>query len=130
MQDVVDFIAHFKGAEDVFLHGCCWWFARILQERFHEHGYLVDIFHEPIEGHFVARFIRDPGLKWMSPETYHEPPEVKFFDVRGDVTDLYNEDDLENVWLMSLNEERRWGRLMCDCRDFIQPDDYPAWLKQ
>lgn len=129
MQDVINFISHFKGAEDVFLHGCCYWFAWILQERFHEQGYLVDIFHEPIEGHFVARFIRDPGLKWMYPEIYHDKPEVKFFDVRGDVTDLYNEDDLENMWVMQQTEERRWGRLLCDCKFFLSPDDYPTWLK-
>ena len=68
MQDVIDFISHFKGAEETFLHGCCYWFAFILQERFHEHGYLVDIYHDPVVGHFVARFIRDPGYKWMYPE--------------------------------------------------------------
>ena len=129
MQGVIAFIFHFTGAEDVFLHGCCYWFAWILQERFHEQGYLVDIFHEPVEGHFVARVIRDPGLKWMHPETYHDKPEVKFFDVRGDVTDLYNEDDLENMWMMQQAEERRWGRLLCDCKYFLSPDDYPTWLK-
>ena len=130
MQDVVDFIKHFKGSEEVFLNGCCYWFARILQDRFHEHGYLVDIYHDPVEGHFLARFIEDSGYKWMHPETYHNPPEVHFFDIRGDVTELYNEDDLENLWLMEQNEERRWGRLMCDCREFILPENYPAWLKQ
>lgn len=129
MQDVIDFISHFKGAEETFLHGCCYWFAFILQERFHEHGYLVDIYHDPIVGHFVARFIRDPDYKWMYPETYHDEPEVKYFDIRGDVTDQYNEDDLESLWLMEQNEERRWGRLMCDCREFISPENYPEWLK-
>lgn len=79
MQDVVDFVKHFKGSEEVFLNGCCYWFARILQDRFHEHGYLVDIFHDPIEGHFLARFIEDPGYKLMHPETCHDEPEVRFF---------------------------------------------------
>lgn len=128
MKDVIDFISHFKGAEDTFLHGCCYWFAWILKERFHEHGYLVDIFHEPVEGHFVARFIRDPGTKWMSPETNYYN-EVRFFDIRGDVTNLYNEDNLENMWIMEQTEERRWGRLLCDCKYFLSPDDYPTWLK-
>lgn len=123
-QDVLNFIARFKGAEDVFLHGCCYWFAWILKERFHEHGYLVDIFHDPIEGHFVARFIPDNG---------HSLPDlnapVYFYDIRGDVTDMYDEDNLENIWLMSFEESRRWGRLMCSCREFIEPEDYPDWLK-
>lgn len=108
----------------MFLHGCCYWFAWILSERFSGHGYLVDIFHDPIEGHFLARFIYD---------AYTEPPDgdakAHFFDIRGDVTNLYKEDDLENVWLMSMYEERRYGRLMCDCREFLLPDVYPSWLK-
>lgn len=119
---ILDFISHFKGAEDTFLHGCCYWFAYILQDRFHDHGYLVDIFHDPIEGHFVARFIEDTGYPVKDDE-------VRFFDIRGDVTDKYNEGDLENVWLMSVHEERRWGKLMCDCREFVSTDDYPSWIR-
>ena len=125
MEEVVRFIKNFHGAEDVFLHGCCYWFAWILKERFHEHGYLVDIFHEPVEGHFVTRFIENPSPY----EPVWPSADVRFFDIRGDVTDLYNEDDLENVWIMEKTEERRWGKLMCDCRDFISPDNYPAWIK-
>jgi len=125
IKEVLDFIKHFNGAEDVFLHGCCYWFAYILRERFHGHGYIVDIYHDPIEGHFVARFIENPNpYEPITPDV-----EVRFFDIRGDVTDKYKEDDLENVWIMQMTEERRWGRLMCDCREFIEPEDYPAWLK-
>ena len=124
MKDVIDFIAHFKGAEDTFLHGCCYWFAWILQKRFHERGYLVDIFHEPVEGHFIARFIRDNKYSPPDPNA-----EERYFDVRGDVTELYADKPLENMWLMSLGEGRRWGRLLCDCRDFVEPENYPEWLK-
>lgn len=131
MKEVLDFISHFKGAEDTFLHGCCYWFAWILKERFDGHDYYVTIFHDPIEGHFIARFVINPALRWMHPETYYEPLDVHFFDIRGDVTEMYNEEDLENMWVMEQFEERRWGRLMCDCREFISPDDdrYPSWLK-
>jgi len=127
MQEVIDFIKHFKGSEDVFLHGCCYWFAWILKERFNEVGYIVDIFHDPIEGHFIARFIEHPDP--LEPADQTVP--VRFFDIRGDVTDMYKQEDLENMWIMQLTEERRWGRLMADCREFISPDDhrYPAWLK-
>ena len=125
MQDVVDFIKHFKGSEEVFLHGCCYWFAWILKERFDDCGYLVDIYHDPIEGHFVARFIRHDD--YFEPITPDE--DIRFFDVRGDVTDLYNEEQLENMWVMSRAEERRYGRLICDCKYFLEPDNYPAWLK-
>ena len=121
--EVLKFIEHFKGSEETFLNGCCYWFAYILQERFHEHGYIVDIFHDPIEGHFVARFIPERDCGKVKDEDIH------FYDIRGDVTQLYKEEDLENVWLMSIHEERRWGKLMCDCREFIEPDNYPSWLK-
>lgn len=121
MKDVLDFIKHFNGAEDVFLHGCCFWFAFILQERFDGHKYLVSIFHDPIEGHFVAGFLPDSDN--ISSE------KVRYFDIRGEVTDLYNEDDLESIYWMSINEERRYGRLMCDCKYFIEPEDYPYYLR-
>ena len=119
-QEVLDFIAYFKGAESTFLNGCCWWFAYILQERFSDHGYLVGIFHEPVEGHFVARFIPDNS----DPEA-----EEYFFDIRGDVTNLYRDKYLESMWLMSLHEERRYARLMRDCKYFFKPEECPAWLK-
>ena len=124
MKEVLDFISRFKGAEETFLSGCCYWFAYILKERFHEHGYLVDIFHDPVEGHFVARFIPDCKYNLLNPDA-----KVYFFDIRGNVTDLYNEEQLENIWLMSFNEPFRYGRLMCDCREFIEPENYPYWLK-
>lgn len=53
--DVVEFIYNFKKdysdeLEDVFLHGYCYWFARILEERFHG-----EIYYMPIENHFVTK---------------------------------------------------------------------------
>ena len=116
-KDVIDFIKHFKGAEDVFLYGCCYWFASILQDRFNDRGYLADIFYEPIDGHFITRLISENNN------------EIRFFDIRGDVTDKYDEEELENIWLTSMNDEKRYVKLMCDCRDFIDPEYYPTWLK-
>lgn len=124
MQEVLDFISHFKGAENTFLHGCCYWFAWILQERFDGRGYVVSIFHEPVAGHFIAGFLEDT-------EYINADLKIKFFDVRGDVTDLYNEDDLESVFVLGQTDERRLGRLMCDCKYFISPEDkrYPHSLR-
>lgn len=122
IKEILDFISRFKGAEDTFLHGCCYWFAFILKERFNNRGYLVDIFYEPVEGHFVARFIVDSNEPNINDE-------IKFFDVRGDVSNFYNEERLENMWLMKANHEKRWAKLICDCKDFIEPDNYPQWLK-
>ena len=127
MQEILDFIEHFKGSEEVFLHGCCYWFAKILEMRFNGDGYLVDIFHDPIENHFVARVIEEIECTSFNPTPISE---IRFFDIRGDVTDLYDEEKLENLWVMERTEERRWGKLMCDCRDFIPPEKYPRWIPQ
>ena len=106
MQDVLDFISHFKGAETTFLHGCCYWFAWILKQHFND-MYLVEILHDPIEGHFVAEFWR---------EDFEFP---KLFDIRGDVTALYNRFDLDNLRVLKKDDYKYYSRLMDDCRDFI-----------
>ena len=118
--EVINFIKHFEGSEDTFLHGCCYWFAHILQERFNDRGYIVEIFHEPIEGHFVARFI---------PTSNKDTNGIRFYDIRGDVSDLYKIEDLENIWDVNVFEHKRFSKLMCDCRDFIEPEDYPPWIR-
>ena len=129
MKDVLDFIDHFKGSENVFLNGCCYWFAKILELRFNDDGYLVDIFHDPIENHFIARFIKMPMWEYEGSNGMKRADDIRFFDIRGDVTDLYNEEGLENVWILEKTDERRWGKLMCDCRDFIDPENYPKWIQ-
>ena len=45
---ILDFISHFKDAQDTFLYGCCYWFAFILNERFG--GTTMYL---PVENHFV-----------------------------------------------------------------------------
>ena len=123
---VLKFISHFKGARETFLHGCCYWFAWILQERFNNRGWMVDIFHDPIEGHFVARFIED-----LSNEPDEPDPEARtyFFDISGNVSDIYKEEELESIDIMEITEERRWGRLMCACRELLDPPEYPELLQ-
>jgi hypothetical protein len=54
-KEVVDFITDFKAmhpaeVEDVFLHGYCYWFAKILEERFEG-----IIYYMPIDNHFITR---------------------------------------------------------------------------
>lgn len=100
--EIVEFIKHFEGAEDVFLHGCCYWFAKILDERF----ILADpkIMHEPVEGHFVT----DIG--------------GRLYDVRGDVTDMYKDKPLDNMYDMHKTDFKQYMRLMRDCRDFSEDE--------
>lgn len=68
MNEVLQFISQFDGAQDVFLYGCCYWFAHILHNRFNG-----EILYEPVEGHFVTRIAN--GL----------------YDIRGEVTEQYKE---------------------------------------
>ena len=54
-QVIEDFIADFKAMhpieiEDTFLHGYCYWFAKILEERFEG-----TIYYLPIDNHFITR---------------------------------------------------------------------------
>lgn len=67
-QTVLNFIRHFKNAQITFLNGCCYWFCYILNARFGGETY-----YEPIEGHFIQMINGD------------------FFDVRGEVTHLYQD---------------------------------------
>lgn len=112
MQDVLDFISHFSGAEDTFLHGCCYWFAWILHERFHGDGYYVYIMHDPIEGHFLALF-----------NSIDNPLDCRFFDIRGDVTEKYRFENLDRLDELKWKDKTYYDHLMRDCRNFFPPDD-------
>lgn len=100
MIEILKFIDRFRGSESVFLRGCCYWFARILSERFLD--YRPVILHDPVQGHFVTRIGGN------------------LYDVRGDVTDLYVGHTLDDLREMSYGE---YARLMRDCRDFIDPEE-------
>ena len=98
---ILRFIDHFKGSEDTFLHGCCYWFSVILYDRFcffSDHA--VQIWYEPVEGHFVTKI------------------ENHFYDVRGDVTELYRGKPMYNMHEMLRYDGKMYERLMRDCRDF------------
>lgn len=50
-QEILDFIERrWRGHEEIFLNGNCYWFAQILCERFPT----LQMAYEPISGHFVA----------------------------------------------------------------------------
>lgn len=58
-QVIEDFITDFKAMhpteiEDTFLHGYCFWFAKILEERFEG-----IIYYMPIDNHFITRIGND-----------------------------------------------------------------------
>jgi len=104
MKEILKFIEHFKGAEETFLHGCCYWFAFILKRHF-QTKYLTDIMYEPKEGHFIARI------------------DDRYFDIRGDVTELYSGMMLYDMCEMYSQDFKYYCKLMRECRDFTEPVD-------
>lgn len=105
-EKILNFIARFHGSEDTFLHGCCYWFARILLDRFAaEDGYDVSIMYEPVEGHFLAKI------------------GYRYYDIRGDVTMKYRGKPMYDMWDMQRENNRQYRHLMRDCRDFEEVED-------
>lgn len=97
---VCHFIEHFHGSEDVFLHGCCYWFAFILRERFGG-----SIMYDPVAGHFMIMI------------------GTRLFDVRGDVTDQYDLQRMDSIEMLQSTEPNLYGSLMRCCRYFEEVED-------
>ena len=51
---VDEFNTYFDGCEDNFLHGNCYWYARILQERFSA-WFPTEIMYNQVDNHFCCR---------------------------------------------------------------------------
>lgn len=103
-REIEKFISNFAGSEGTFLNGCCYWFAWILERRFQDEDPRIQ--YEPVDGHFVTK-IGD-----------------RLYDIRGDVTALYGDDEtMEDLLWDIWSEDRKWyDRLMRDCRDFLPPE--------
>ena len=71
---VLAFIHHFQndGTKNVFTSGCCYWFARILYERFKSEYDLVKIMYDPVANHWVTQIVN------------------RLYDITGDVTSQYH----------------------------------------
>ena len=56
-EEILKFISHFNIPEVVhlFTHGQCYWFARLLQERFSDYQHLCYIVYNPIDNHFALQ---------------------------------------------------------------------------
>lgn len=79
--DILNFIRFFSGSEDVFLYGCCYWFAFILSSRFGG-----EIWLDVINNHFITKiddeFYDVSGVVDMSDRKviYRYPDQVKEYD--------------------------------------------------
>ena len=97
--EVLAFIQHFKGSVEVFLNGCCCWFAFILQARFG--GTMM---YEPVENHFMQEI------------------GGRLYDCSGDVTDQYQ----GNMHLMPWSAMQQYNSLLYEriIRDCIRKEPY------
>lgn len=87
---VLRFISLFKGAEAPFLHGCCYWFAAILEARFKG-----SVLYASPPGHFVCQILN------------------RLYDVTGDVTEAYgNVDRLFSMEDLEKYEPRMFEDIM------------------
>ena len=101
MNTVEKFINKFKylnpsAAEDLFLYGDCYYFAIILKERFPE----AIIKYMVIKNHFIADI------------------DGRLYDIRGDITDIINEDYIIEWSDMELYDELVYQRIIRDCINF------------
>ena len=103
-EKILNFIGRFHGSEYVFLHGCCFWFAHILETEFLSTG-AVTIMYEPVEGHFITRIGN------------------RYYDIRGDITELYRGKPMYNMDELACEDSSHYRRLMRDCRDFEEAEN-------
>lgn len=103
-EKILKFISRFHGSEHVFLTGCCYWFAWMLDYRFYLE-YETRIMYEPVEGHFITKIGN------------------RFYDVRGDVTELYRGKPMYDMDELQKADSKHYSRLMRDCRDFEEAEN-------
>ena len=90
--EILSFIKCFEGATDVFLNGCCFWFAQILRLRFG--GRTV---YAPVVGHFMQEV------------------EGRLYDVTGDVTGEYDGAIKYDWETYALSDSSNYARIYRDC---------------
>ncbi len=79
---------------DAFTCGCCYWFARILYERFRLYG-ASEIVYDQVENHFGCRI------------------DGRVYDICGDVTEQYDWDS----WPIQ-GDPSHTNRILRDCIEF------------
>ena len=93
MKEILHFIRQFRGAQDTFLHGCCYWFAEILESRFN-------------------------GLKMYHPVLNHFACEIdgKLFDVSGEI----DPKGYEDWYMFTGKDELLTERIIRDCIEMVE----------
>lgn len=97
-KEILKFISRFEDGRDMFLHGCCYWFAKILHDRF-LYDDKTEIMYDRISNHFATLI------------------NGRLYDASGEISksgftpwaDMFNEDQYE------------WKRIIRDCVRFEEP---------
>ena len=100
---VINFILKFKSASDCFLNGCCYWFSNILRMRFMScDDVVISIVYDQNEDHFLTKFYF-PFINI-----------TRLFDIRGDVTDMYDCESLKELHAIRREDNLLYDRLNRD----------------
>ena len=92
--EIVEFInRRWKDKNETFLNENCYWFAKILTDRFKD----LEIFYLPVEGHFVAYDVEDGSMYDANGELSYNGPAISLSEI----------EEMEPDW---------YRRLMRDCR--------------
>lgn len=91
-KEILNFIKNFNGAENVFLNGCCYWFAFILLSRF---GGEIKYFE--ILNHFVTNI------------------NGRLYDISGDVTEKYKDEIIKKWEDVEDYDPSLFNRIVRDC---------------
>lgn len=102
-QNPLEFIKHFQneGTIDVFMNGCCYWFAHILLSRFLNRHPCPKIMYNDITGHFATKI------------------DGKIYDISGEIKDTEHWMEFDDY----LTNEPAYSQIII--RDCILKD--PFW---
>lgn len=106
-EEILYFISHFQnpGTIETFTHGCCYWFANILDNRFNSFGYESGIWYNSVDNHFATMIFTNEG--------------PKLFDITGE---LQITDEWESWWDFTFKDSLLTERIINDCIDKIKED--------
>lgn len=106
-QEISYFLSHFQneGTIKTFTTGCCYWFAKILDERFNSDEYESGIWYNSLDNHFATMIYTNEG-----PALYDITGEIPITDNWEPWFDFMFKDDL-------LTE-----RIIKDCIDKVKEE--------
>lgn len=98
-EEILNFIARFQneGTIHIFTHGCCYWFAKILDERFNMYELESGIFYNEVDNHFATLI------------NFH------LYDITGDLGNIKDLKGWDSWKKVILNDYLLYERIYHDC---------------